>query len=93
MAPHLSLPSLLLCCALLAAPAVGAGTSRRLQQAPWLRVPAAEPLNPGRVGGALADTLFDNVGYGSLGFLGDFFDSSFELFQAGLADIGSFLSG
>mmetsp|Transcript_11968 Transcript_11968/g.27192 ORF Transcript_11968/g.27192 Transcript_11968/m.27192 type:complete len:97 (-) Transcript_11968:785-1075(-) len=85
MAPRLLLSLLLLCVAVLPQPASAA---RHLTQ--WLRVPAYDTINPGQIGASLAGTAFDSVSYGSLdSFLGDFFDSSFELFQAGIADIGA----
>mmetsp|Transcript_3683 Transcript_3683/g.9588 ORF Transcript_3683/g.9588 Transcript_3683/m.9588 type:complete len:105 (-) Transcript_3683:114-428(-) len=58
-------------------------------QRPWLRIPVYDQINPFQVVSALSSTLFDNVGYGVFDdYLGDFFDDSFSLVQAGITDIG-----
>ena len=63
----------------------------QLQQ-PWLRLPAYESINPFRVVAYLTRQLTDTVSYGFLGdYVGDFFDSSFDLLRDSISTVGNSL--
>ena len=69
-------------------------TSRKLLQLqrPWLRLPAYEQINPFRVAAAVSRQFANRISYGFLDDFGaDFFDSSFDLLQASIGDIGTSL--
>ena len=82
---------LLLFAALHADAAEAADHRKLLQlQQPWLRLPAGESINPARFLAAIGRQFGDRLSYGVFeDYTGDFFDSSFDLVQSLIGDIGT----